>query len=196
MDREGWNRRWQERGSHCADDANDLLATELAPLTPGRALDLGCGAGRSAICLAERGWLVTAVDFSDVALGFGFARAHGSEVDWVLADLRGYEPEAEAFDLVLVLYVHLPPGERRPFLARAAQALAPGGTIIVAGHDLTNLGSGAPGPSNPDVLYTPERIERELPGLEVRKAERVTRRVETGEGEAVAIDTLVVAGKA
>ncbi len=184
MERDDWNRRWRERGFHCEDDPSDLLETELAGLAPGRALDLGCGAGRASIWLASRGWRVTGVDFSDAALDL--ARASGAEVDWVLADLNAYEPERGAFDLVLVLYVHLPIVERQALLARAAAALAPGGTLLVVGHDLTNLGTGAPGPSNPDVLYTPETIAAELPGLDVEKAERV--------GEE-AIDTVVVARK-
>ncbi len=102
----------------------------------------------------------------------------------------------ESFDLVLMLYVHVPADERTAMLARAAAALAPGGRILVVGHDVTNLGTGAPGPSRPEVLYTPEDVARDLGGLAVQKAERVTRRVETDAGDAEAIDTLVIALKA
>ena len=185
MEREDWDRRWRERGFHCEDDPNELLEAELAGLAPGRALDLGCGAGRAAIWLARCGWRVTGVDFSETAIEL--ARESDATVDWVLADLRDYEPEPGGFDLVLVLYVHLPAAERRSLLERAAAALAPGGTLLVVGHDLTNLGTGAQGPSDPDVLYTPDTIAGELPGLDVRKAER------TRDGDAV--DTVVVAGK-
>jgi hypothetical protein len=95
-----------------------------------------------------------------------------------------------------VLYVHLPADERRALLARAAAALAPGGTLLVVGHDLTNIGTGAPGPSRPDVLYTPEGVGHDLAGLDVVKAERVVRPVDTDDGQAEAIDTLVVARRA
>ncbi len=191
MEREDWDRRWEERSHHCHDDPVGILADELADLPPGRALDLGCGAGRSAVWLAERGWDVTGVDFSDVALGL--ARKQRPDVDWVLADLREYEPERGAFDLVLVLFVHLPPDERRALLSGAADALAPGGIAVVLGHDVENLGTGAPGPSRPEVLYTPEDTARELAGLEIVKAGTVTRRVATDDGEVEAVDTLVVA---
>lgn len=194
MEREDWNRRWRERGFHCNDDPSDVLAEEVGTLAAGRALDLACGAGRSAIWLAERGWHVTGEDFSGTALEL--ARRASTEVDWVLADLRQYHPEPESFDLVLVLYLHVPPGERRAILARAARALAPGGTILVVGHDVTNLGTGAPGPTSPEVLYTPEGVARELAGLELTKSTRVTRHVDTDEGGTDAIDTVVVARKA
>jgi SAM-dependent methyltransferase len=187
VEREDWDRRWQEHSHHCHDDPVGVLGDEVDGLRPGRALDLGCGAGRAAAWLADRGWRVTGVDFSEVAIGL--ARERRPDVDWVLADVREYEPEPSAFDLVLVLYVHLPADERRALLARAAAALVPGGTVLVLGHDVENVGTGAPGPSNPEVLYAPEEIARELAGLEPVKAERLTRQA----GETEAVDTLVVA---
>jgi SAM-dependent methyltransferase len=191
VEREDWDRRWEERSHHCHDDPVGVLADEVANLPPGRALDLGCGAGRSAVWLADRGWQVTGVDFSEVALEL--ARRQRPDVDWVLADVREYEPAPDAFDLVLVLFVHLQADERRALLARAAGALVPGGTALVLGHDVENLGTGAPGPTRPEVLYTPDAITRELASLEAVKAERVTRPVATDDGEAKAVDTLVVA---
>jgi SAM-dependent methyltransferase len=191
VERDDWDRRWEDRGHHCHDDPVGVLGDELAGLEPGRALDLGCGAGRTAIWLAEHGWQVTGVDFSEVALGL--ARGRRPDVDWVEADLREYEPEAGAYDLVLVLYVHLPSSERKVLLARASRALAPGGTLVVLGHDVANIGTGAPGPSNPDVLYEPNGVAHELGGVTVTKAERLTRRLATDDGEADAVDTLVVA---
>jgi hypothetical protein len=76
-------------------------------------------------------------------------------------------------------------------MARAAAALAAGGTLFVIGHDLTNLAEGTGGPQYPEVLYTPEAITAELPGLRVLRAERVHRTVENDDGSAIAIDTLV-----
>ena len=187
MEREDWDRRWEERSHHCHDDPVGVLADEVGSLPPGRALDLGCGAGRAAVWLAEHGWRVTGVDYSEVALQL--ARERRADLDWVLADVRAYEPERAAFDLVLVLYVHLPSAERRSLLTRAAAALAPGGTLIVLGHDVDNIGTGAPGPSNPDVLYTRDGIARELAELEIVKADRLTRTA----AEAEAVDTLVTA---
>jgi SAM-dependent methyltransferase len=194
MEREDWNRRHLDPDVMAwAARPNRILVGELAGLAPGRALDLACGAGRNAVWLAEQGWQVTGVDFSDVALEGARRRAAelGVEVDWVEADLRDYEPARAAFDLVLVVFLQLPADERRLVLARAAAALAPGGTLLVLGHDSRNLTEGWGGPRDPAVLYTPEDLVAELPGLEIERAESVLRPVETDGGTVNAVDALL-----
>jgi len=71
----------------------------------------------------------------------------------------------------------------------AAGALAGGGTLVLVGHDLTNLTDGVGGPSDASVLYTPDEIALELPELETEKAVRVLRNVDGEERDAV--DALV-----
>jgi 2-polyprenyl-3-methyl-5-hydroxy-6-metoxy-1,4-benzoquinol methylase len=194
---EDWNRRWRGQWRHVHADESDVLVGEVGGRSPGRALDLACGEGRNAVWLAERGWRVTGVDFSEVALAEARRRARerAVEVEWVEADVRDYDPGAGTFDLVLVFFLHLRPHERRSLLTRAAAAVAEGGTLLVAGHDLANLRTDAYGPSDPAVLYVPEKIARELPGLAIEKAESVTRTVRTEHGEATAVDALVRASR-
>jgi hypothetical protein len=105
--------------------------------------------------------------------------------------VREWQPDAAAFDLVAVLYLQLPADERRLVLGRAAEAVAPGGTLLVVGHDLQNLNGGHGGPEDPRVLFTPGDVSAELPDLEIEKAERVLRPVRTEDGEVQAIDALV-----
>jgi len=191
MQREDWDRRYAAVENLWAAKPNRFLVAEVSELTPGRALDLASGEGQNAIWLASLGWHVTGVDYSEVAIAKSQARAKrdGVDVDFVCADLVSYEPARAAFDLVLLLYLHIPRDERRTVHERAADALAPGGTLLLIGHDLTNITDGVGGPSDPSLLYTPEEIAAELPGLEIEKAERVLRDV-TGE-DRDAIDTLV-----
>jgi 2-polyprenyl-3-methyl-5-hydroxy-6-metoxy-1,4-benzoquinol methylase len=193
VEREDWNRKHGEAGLLFGVEPNRFLVAEVEGMPPGRALDVACGAGRNAVWLAERGWAVTGVDFSDVALGNArrLAGERGVDVEWIQADLREWEPAGRTFDVVAVLYLQLPAEERRPVLARAAEALAAGGMLLVVGHDLQNLNGGYGGPKDPRVLFTPEDVVAELPGLEIVKAERVLRPVETEDGEAQAIDALV-----
>lgn len=191
-----WNERYAAKELVWTADANRFVTEEVARLRPGRALDLAAGEGRNAVWLAERGWTVVAVDFSDVAIEKGerMARSRGvaDVIDFHVADLREYDPEAHAFDLVALIYLQLPQADLAPILARAARAVAPGGTFLLVAHDSENLEHGYGGPQNPAVLYTAEQVVAALGGeLEIEKAGRVERAVETDDGVRVAIDCLV-----
>ena len=193
--RSGPSRRalWDER--HAARDPiesfepDPTLVDEIGSLRPGRALDLGAGDGRNAIWLASQGWHVTAVDFSGVALdrGRALATARGVRVEWQLADLLEWSPGVGGFDLVTLFFIHLPPDERRAVYARAAAAVAPGGTLLIVGHDRTNLEVGVGGPQDPAVLFTPGEVAAELVGFRVDQADAVRRPAVDGRGPIDAI---------
>jgi SAM-dependent methyltransferase len=196
VQREDWDRRYAEVENLWAVRPNRFLVAEAEPLEPGCALDLACGEGQNAIWLASLGWDVTAVDFSEVAIAKARARAErdGVDVDFICADLETYEPARDAFELVIVLYLHIQPNERRAVLDKATAALTSGGTFVLVGHDLRNMTEGVGGPSDPDIHVTPDEIASELPGLEIEKAERVFRDVRGEERDA--IDALVRARRA
>jgi 2-polyprenyl-3-methyl-5-hydroxy-6-metoxy-1,4-benzoquinol methylase len=193
MDQTAWDERYAGPELVWGSGPNCFVAEELAALPPGRAIDLGTGEGRNAIWLAERGFTVTAVDFSRVGLAraAGLAAGRGVSVDWVYADLLDYQPTPGGYDLVLIAYIQLP-ADRLTELARtAAAALAPGGTLLAVGHDRDNLTRGHAGPKDPSVLWTPQVVTAGLAGLTVQQAEQVNRTVSTPDGERTAIDTLV-----
>jgi SAM-dependent methyltransferase len=196
VDSQQWDERYSATEFVWATGPNQFVAAELAGLPARRAIDLAAGEGRNTVWLAERGWRVTAVDFSRVGLDKGrkLSAARGvpeGQVEWIVADLAGYQPEPGAYDLALIAYFQVGAKVRATVLGRAAAALAPGGTAFIVAHDLTNLTEGTGGPQDPEVLYTPEAVRAELPGLRVLRAERVRRTVDRGDGPATAIDTLV-----
>ncbi|HEV3498627.1 MAG TPA: class I SAM-dependent methyltransferase [Actinomycetes bacterium] len=190
MDRQQWNERYAAQPTLWNVDPAPFLGGELGDRAPGRALDLGAGEGRTALWLAEHGWTVTAVDFSDVALDRARDRAEAAglsgALEWVCADLVDFDPTGAAYDLVLMMFVHLRPPERRRLLQRSAAVLAPGGLVLVAGYDRTNPES-AGGPRDPEILFTPEGLVADLEGLRIERAERVQ--------VADAVDTVVRAVK-
>jgi SAM-dependent methyltransferase len=193
VEREDWDRRYSEKELVWSAEPNRFLVEEVAALTPGRALDLGAGEGRNAIWLAGLGWRVTAVDFSAVALDKAgrIAASRGVEIDWVNADLGEYRPEPAAFDLALLLYLHLPWREMASVLGRARAALAPGGTFLLIGHDRSNLDYGHGGPQQPELLYTAGEVAGLLEGLDIEESGTRYRAVETERGVVQAVDCLV-----
>ena len=195
MDRSDWNARYAATYLVWGIEPNRFVVAELEGRTPqGRALDLACGEGRNAIWLAEQGWTVTAVDFSDVAIERArkLAAGRGVDVEWICANLASYEPPAGAFQLVLIAYLQLPEAELCGVLARAAAALAPASELLRIGHARRNLSEGVGGPRDPAVLWTPDGIAGALRalGLSVERCEHVQRSVDTPDGPREAVDLL------
>ena len=197
MDAQAWDDRYRSAQLLWGPGPNRRFAEVVGDLPPGRALDLACGEGRNAIWLAAQGWRVTAVDFSPVALerAARLAADRGVTVDLLHHDVRTWDPPAGAFDLVALLYVHLPSDDLRRLHTRAAAAVAPGGTLVVIGHDRRNIAEGHGGPQDPDSLLDPDTVAGQVVSLRVVTAETVTRRVET-DPPATALDTYVRATRA
>jgi SAM-dependent methyltransferase len=199
MDSAEWDARYAATDLVWTATPNRWVEAELSDLPRGRALDLACGEGRNALWLAGRGWRVTAVDFSGVALAKGrrAAQAAGDgtadRIDWIEADLLGYQPEPGSYDAVVIAYLQLPADERRFVIRRAATALGDSGVALVVAHDTANLAGGVGGPPDPAVLYTAEDVRSDLTAsgipLRIDKAQHVLRPVE-GEPRP-AIDLLV-----
>lgn len=190
MDAQQWDVRYAA-AQQWSDEPNALAASLLADVPPGRALDLAAGEGRMAVWLARSGWQVTALDFSAVGLARGRTRAAqlGVDVEWQVADATRASLGDSCYELVLVLYLHLPSGELPGVLARAAAAVAPGGRLLVLGHDRGNLVRGVGGPPDPDVLYDLPLLRTAADGLVLDRLEQVERRVDGR----TAIDALLVA---
>ena len=183
MDAAGWDERYRATSLVWGAEPNRWVAAHLSELIPGRALDLACGEGRNALWLASRGWSVIAVDFSSVAIEK--ARALSADVDWVCADALTYVPPAPV-DLTVLCYLQLAADERRRAVQRAVQALRPGGTLFVVGHDSRNLHEGTGGPQDPAVLFTAADIADDAgPAIEVVHAESVLRPVEGADRPAI-----------
>jgi SAM-dependent methyltransferase len=162
-DAASWDERYRVTEFVWATEPNRFLPPAIDGLPPGRALDLACGEGRNAVWLATQGWDATGVDFSATGLGKAAQLAETNEVtvEWIRADVTTWT-SIERFDLVVVFYLQLPEPARRAAFATAARCLAPGGTLLIVGHDLANLTDGVGGPQNADVLYTPDDIRRDL----------------------------------
>ncbi|HEU5006365.1 MAG TPA: class I SAM-dependent methyltransferase, partial [Jatrophihabitantaceae bacterium] len=187
MDAAGWDDRYRSSELVWGIRPNRWVEQELAGLPVGSALDVACGEGRNALWLASLGWQVTAVDFSPVALEKGRAleeraladRTGAIPVSWRCADATTYRHDAEV-DVALLCYLQLPAEQRRAAVRNAAAALAPGGTLLVIGHDSTNLADGTGGPQDLSVLFTADDIASDLDGtdLKINRADAVLRPVE------------------
>lgn len=159
-----WNSFYAERDQIWSGRPNVVLVDEVSDLTPGRALDLGCGEGADAIWLAQQGWTVTGVDISSVALGRAAQHAKDAgvedRIDWQQHELGRSFPEG-SFDLVSVQFLHSKTELPRDVILRsAAGVVAPHGVLLIEGHMGFPPGEHNP---HPDIHFpTPDEVIESL----------------------------------
>lgn len=197
VDAADWDRKYRGRELVYGEAPNPTLVDVATTLDRGRALDLACGRGRNALWLATRGWTVDAVDFSSVALTAARTvaatapRSVRERLTWIHADVTELAPPP-SYDLILMLYLHLPPNARRKAVAAAVSALEPDGILMILGHHTANVDSGIGGPQEAEILYTPEDLVADLDSrTTVITAENRYRTVSEG----TAIDALLLASR-
>jgi 2-polyprenyl-3-methyl-5-hydroxy-6-metoxy-1,4-benzoquinol methylase len=133
-----WEERYSGEGQTWSGNPNAQLVAEVAALTPGTALDVGCGEGGDVVWLARQGWQVTGADFS--ANGLARAARHADEAgvadrtQWWQVDARTFDADGRAFDLVTSHFLHPPERGMVEVVGRLAEAVAPGGHLLIVGH--------------------------------------------------------------
>ncbi len=160
-----WDARYASAPAIWSGKPNPQLVAEAADLTPTTALDVGCGEGADAVWLAARGWQVTALDISQVALdrAAAHARAAGAEVaeriTWQQADLTEGVALTETYGLVSAQFMQLPPPQRDNLYRALAALVAAGGTLLIVGHHPSDLETAAHlRPHHPELMFTADEI--------------------------------------
>lgn len=133
-----WEERYAGDRTYWSGDPNAQLVAEVSGLAPGTALDVGCGEGGDVVWLARQGWRVTGADFA--ANGLARAARHAEEAgvaartDWWQVDARAFAAGGRSYDLVTTHFLHPPDGGMTEVTGRLAEAVAPGGHLLVVGH--------------------------------------------------------------
>lgn len=163
LDSAHWDEFYGNADAIWSGRVNPQLVTETTDLSPGTALDVGCGEGADALWLAQRGWRVTAVDISPLALRRAAAHAESADPDaaaritWVQADLDDWAPAERSFDLVSAQFMQLPSAQRDTVWRRLAGSVTAGGSLLVVGHHVSDLGTNQKHPM-PDMFYTSDEV--------------------------------------
>jgi hypothetical protein len=190
---QAWDERYRAKPEIWSGNPNPVLVTEAAGLGPGTALDAGAGEGGDAFWLAGRGWTVTAADISGVAIERAAKRAseRGLAITWLRADLSK-NPVPGKYDLVTTHYLHVPKSEQPPLFRHLAAAVAPGGTLLVVGHDLTDMAT-MPRPDLAEYGWTAGEVAAALgPGWTIETSEARPREAAGPDGGKITVNDAVL----
>lgn len=165
-----WNARFDSEAYLFGEAPNAFLRRQAEGLLPGRALCVADGEGRNGVWLAEQGWEVLSLDFSDVAQrkAAALAARRGVVLDLVEADVHAWAYPAAGFDLVVDIFSQFSgPAERARKWAGMCHALRPGGLLILQGYTPAQLRHGTGGPSAPEQLYSAAMLRDAFAGFEI-----------------------------
>ncbi|MEM1027763.1 MAG: class I SAM-dependent methyltransferase [Planctomycetota bacterium] len=178
-----WDERYATLEFAYGTRPNDFLAERVEIIPNGPVLELGCGEGRNAVFLAERGFEVTAVDQSSVGLAKAqrLAAERGVQINTVQADLNHYEIESVAWAAIVSMWCHVPAPLRLRLHAAVPAGLRPGGVFVLEAYTPDQVGRGTGGPRDPDWMMSIKRLNEELAGLKVLYAQEKERDVQEGE---------------
>ncbi|MGC0365820.1 SAM-dependent methyltransferase [Rhodococcus sp. 27YEA15] len=197
MDSAAWDKKYAQSELVWGAPPNELLVEYATALPDGAALDLACGEGRNALWLATRGWSVTGIDYSSVAIDKAAAIAARSprsvreRLDYRCLDVTDADYGSD-YDLAMLLYLHLPAPIRTLVVNRAIDSLKPDGILMILGHARSNIEEGVGGPQDPEILYEPEDLVTEFSSrVRFELAGRPQRTTESG----IAIDALAIGRK-
>ena len=188
QDRDKWNKRYAE-DSYRKNNPVTLLEDWLPKLSPGRALDVACGAGRNALYMAQMGCRVDAIDISAKGLNQARQKAQSQELDikWIEQDLDLAYQFDTAYDLIIVMwYVNL------KLITQLCDCLQPGGYLLCEEHLITELD--VTGPTSSSYRVAPGALIKAVSGLEILLYEESVE--PTSEGDYVASARLVAKNSA
>ena len=195
-----WNARYAGKESMWSGKVNPVVERTVSSMSPGTALDVGAGEGGDALWLADQGWQVTAVDASSVGVFRGYREAAGREaegilpgsIQWHVADVtRSWPTEAQQFDFVSLMFFHADSATRDTVWQQALGAVAPGGTLLIVGHDPLDAAAGIPRPPA-EMCFDETELRQLIPTAWASITTQRLERVQNVNGEDVPVADVVL----
>ncbi len=178
-----WDARYQAEGFAYGSEPNDFLKSVRPKLaSTGRALCLAEGEGRNAVYLAEQGFEVLAMDSSSVGLEKAqrLAGERGVLLTTVTADLNDFVIEPAAFDVVALIWCHMPQPLRSKVHRASVNGLRPGGAFVLESYTPPQLALKTGGPPTVELLQRLDDLRSDLSTLRLETAHEIERPVHEG----------------
>jgi len=159
-----WNERFRNEKFAYGQKPNSFFREQLWEQKFGRVLLPGEGEGRDARYAAQKGWLVHAYDFSEVAASKAVVSAFSENLkfEYQISSVEEFETALNFYHLVSVSFLHLPELIRKSFHSQLFDCLLPGGKVIAEYFSKQQIDRDSGGPKNPDMLYSREELASDL----------------------------------
>jgi len=161
MSKDFWDKRYSEKEFAYGTKPNQFFKQQIDKLFPGKILFLGEGEGRNAVYAAKLGWQVDAVDFSSSAKqkALKLANENGVSINYMVCDLNEYEFKINYYDLVIMIFIHLPTELRDKVFKSSIDSLKQNGKLLVESFDKKQINNTSGGPKDVDLLLSPDDIK-------------------------------------
>lgn len=171
-----WDSRFGDTEYVYGKQPNVFFAEQTSGLKPGKLLLPAEGEGRNAVFAAGLGWDVDAFDSSIEGRkkAMLLAEEMGVQLEYAISSYQTYEPEEQEYDLIALIYAHMPSELRKEFHKKIQNWLAPGGRIIIEVFHKSQLGNSSGGPKDLDLLYDLSDLNNDFKGMEIIQSEVVT----------------------
>jgi SAM-dependent methyltransferase len=183
MTKEFWNERYAQHQSVYGAEPNEFFKEQLQSLKPGKLLLPAEGEGRNAIYAASLGWQVTAYDYSEVAKTKTLEKAAALgilSITYEVADLSQIILPEVKYDLIALIYVHLPREIRKHLLRECIKSLKPGGRLILEVFSKDQLHYNSGGPKDASLLYSLLELAEDVAGMKINIQEEVITTLDEG----------------
>lgn len=183
MNTEFWNERYANPEFAYGTNPNEFLKEQLSQIhDKGTILFPAEGEGRNAVYAAKLGWETYAFDTSVEGKKKALQLAENSnvQIDYETAGYESFNPKIQ-FDIVCLIYAHVPPHQRKEYYQKCIGWLKPNGIIILEGFSKNQLGLASGGPKDAAFLYSVDELKNEFEGLQFSMLEEQF--IELNEGE-------------
>ena len=155
MDNIFWNEKFSQTPNLYGEQPNEFVKSYIDSMPAGKILFPGEGESRNALYAASMGWQVTAIDQSETGKNHCLQKAEklGLQIEYHVCDALVFMPEPESFDVVALVYFHLPKEILAEVYSKFEKALKAGGKMIIEGFGKKQLQYQSGGPKNLDMLY-------------------------------------------
>lgn len=177
-----WNSRYSKEEYAYGTQPNSFFAEKISTWKPGRILLPADGEGRNGVYAALQGWKVDAFDASEEGRkkALKLAAFQVVEINYAISTYQNYEPGIRDYDVIALIYTHMPGDLRRAFHRKIQGWLKPGGAIILEAFDKSQLGNDSGGPKDLDMLYDLNDLQDDFKLMDIILSESVITNLEEG----------------